>query len=335
MEFQLPIAISSPPVLLSYPERIMLMGSCFTEHLGEKLSALKFNTLENPNGIVFDPLSVARSLVSCIRNQDFSGQDLFFYNELWRSWQHHSIFSGIEKSEVLEKINRSRNEAHAFLKKTNWLIITLGTAFFYSLNPEATGTWQSSSGPAVANCHRAPASWFNKRLLRIEEINAVFDDCIHQLLLFNPDIRIIFTVSPVRHTRDGVIDNNRSKARLLEAVHQLVDKFTGLFYFPAYELVIDVLRDYRFYDLDMVHPNYQATSYVFEQFTRHFIDKDSQAIMEEVSKIVLARKHKAFQPSTRAHQQFLLHHFELTTKLKSKYPFLDLGEEIAYFGAGN
>ena len=135
--------------------------------------------------------------------------------------------------------------------------------------------------------------------MTIEEINTALDNCLHQLFHFNPDLQVIFTVSPVRHIRDGVVENNRSKARLIESVHHLVNKFDRLWYFPAYELVIDVLRDYRFYDIDMVHPNYPATQYVLEKFTQHFIDEPSRQIMEEVKKIAIARKHKAFQPSTR------------------------------------
>ncbi|HET6769201.1 MAG TPA: GSCFA domain-containing protein, partial [Chitinophagaceae bacterium] len=147
----------------------------------------------------------------------------------------------------------------------------------------------------------------------------------------NPNLKIIFTISPVRHIRDGVIDNNRSKARLIEAVHHTVDKFPGLYYFPAYELVIDVLRDYRFYDIDMVHPNYAATEFVMEKFREYFVDEESQQLMEEIKKIVIARKHKAFQPETNAHRLFLKAQFEKANDLQVKYPFLDLTEEIAYF----
>jgi hypothetical protein len=144
-------------------------------------------------------------------------------------------------------------------------------------------------------------------------------------------LNIIFTVSPVRHIRDGVIDNNRSKARLIEAVHSIVNKFDRLYYFPAYELVIDVLRDYRFYDIDMVHPNYMATEFVLEKFAETCIDDESQQLMQEIKKITIARKHRAFQPETKSHQQFLITHFEKTKMLQEKYPFLYLKEELFYF----
>jgi hypothetical protein len=170
-------------------------------------------------------------------------------------------------------------------------------------------------------------------MMTIEEINAALDGCLHQLWQFNRDIKVIFTVSPVRHIRDGVTENNRSKARLIEVVHHLANKFGNIYYFPAYELVIDVLRDYRFYDIDMVHPNYAATEFVLEKFVQHFIDEPSQALMQEIKRIVTARKHKAFQPDTQAHRQFLKTHFEKAKVLLEQYPFLDLKGEIEYFSA--
>ena len=171
--------------------------------------------------------------------------------------------------------------------------------------------------------------------MTIGEIEAALDDCLQQLFQFNPAIQVIFTVSPVRHTRDGVIENNRSKARLIESVHHLIGKFDRLCYFPAYELVIDVLRDYRFYDIDMVHPNYQATSFVLEKFTHHFIDPTARQMMEEIKKIVIARKHRPFQPTTQAHKRFLQDHWQKTHELALRYPFLDLSEELDFFSQNN
>ncbi len=159
----------------------------------------------------------------------------------------------------------------------------------------------------------------------------MLENCLHKLKEFNPELKFIFTVSPVRHIRDGVVENNRSKARLIESIHYVVNKFESAYYFPAYELVIDVLRDYRFYDIDLVHPNYPATEFVVEKFAESCIDESSQKLMEEIKKIVIARKHKAFQPDTKAHQQFLNTYFEKVTELQKKYPFIDLQEEIVYF----
>jgi hypothetical protein len=162
-------------------------------------------------------------------------------------------------------------------------------------------------------------------------IKSLLEESYQQLIKFNPKLKIIYTVSPVRHIRDGVVENNRSKARLIEAVHYVVNKFPAIYYFPAYELVIDVLRDYRFYDVDMVHPNYPATEFVMEKFKEHFINEESQLLMEEIKKIVIAGKHKAFQPETNAHKAFLKTHLDKTVELQKKNPVIDLSDEINYF----
>jgi len=330
MQFQLPIQINSPEVRITYRDKIMLAGSCFTEHIGNSLEELKFSILQNPNGILFDPRSVCSSLLSYIEKKKYGKEDLFYLNEVWSSWEHHSRFSNINADDSLKNINESQQQAHIFIKDADWLIITLGSSFSYRLTAEATlGGLQNNNG--VANCHRAPSQWFNKHLLTIDETISLLDTTYHRLKQFNPKLKIIFTISPVRHIRDGVIENNRSKARLIEAVHQMINKFPGLYYFPAYELVIDVLRDYRFYDIDMVHPNYPATEFVMERFNESFIDEQSQQLMEEIKKIVIARKHKAFQPETNAHKSFLKTHLEKTKELQSKFSFLDLKEEIEYF----
>lgn len=322
-DFMLDINIPIPKETISYREPILLTGSCFTEHIGNSLQDLKFNILQNPNGILFDPASVASSLVSYVQNKQYTADDLFYLNEVWQSWQHHSRFSHIDQATCLQQINASQQRAHAFLKTAKWVVITLGSSFSYRL---------AENGQPVANCHRAPGQWFRKHMMSIEETNTVLDNSLYQLFHFNPSLRIIFTVSPVRHIRDGVIENNRSKARLLEVVHHLVNKFDKLYYFPAYELVIDVLRDYRFYDIDMVHPNYPATSFVLEQFMRHFTDAEAQQVAAEVQKIMIARKHKAFHPATEAHKKFLQAHKQKAIELQEKYTFLDLAEEISYFG---
>lgn len=330
MQFQLPIQIKAPEKQINYRDKILLTGSCFTEHIGNSLSDLKFSVLQNPNGILFDPRSVGSSLISYIENKKYTKKDLILLNEVWNSWEHHSRFSNINADECLRTINESQQQAHNFLKGADWLIITLGSSFSYRLTDEARpGGLQNNHG--VANCHRAPSQWFNKYLLSIDETISMLDDTYHRLKQFNPQLKIIFTISPVRHIRDGVIENNRSKARLIESVHHMVNKFPDLYYFPAYELVIDVLRDYRFYDVDMVHPNYLATEFVMEKFKEGFIDDQSQQLMEEIKKIVIARKHKAFQPETNAHKTFLKTHLEKTKELQSKFSFLDLNEEITYF----
>ena len=199
------------------------------------------------------------------------------------------------------------------------VFITLGSAFSYSL---------VDTGTSVANCHKAPAKSFNKHLLSIEEIKSVLDTCIHRLFHFNPSIRIIFTVSPVRYIRDGLVENNLSKSRLIEVVQHLVKKFSKLYYFPAYELVIDVLRDYRFFKEDMVHPNDQAIDFVFEAFSSACFDEQTMELVEEVDKINTAINHRPLHPNTPAYQKFKQNLLIKIKALQSKYPDLDFTSEL-------
>jgi hypothetical protein len=327
MDFMLNFEPAKLPDRINYRDKILLTGSCFTEHIGGALMDAKFSVLQNPNGILFDPVSVCNSLVSYIHNKQYKETDIFQLNEVWNSWHHHSRFSHINANEGLKIINESQRRAHDFLKQADWIIITLGSSFSYRLTEQANG----KINEGIANCHRAPAQWFSKHLLTIQEIIEAMDLCVHQLFQFNPKLQIIFTISPVRHIRDGVVENNRSKARLIEAVHHLVNKFDKLYYFPAYEIVIDILRDYRFYDIDFVHPNYMATEFVLQKFASSCLDDEARQLMEEIKKINIARKHKAFQPTTAAHRQFLESSAEKTRELQKKYPFLDLKEELDYF----
>lgn len=308
---------------IHHQHKILSVGSCFTEHIGNALKELKFGVLQNPNGILFDPVSVCQSLTSYIYQQQYSEKDFFQLNELWHSWQHHSRFSHTDLSTAVQNINQSQAEAHQFLKEADWLIITLGSSFHYRLVNEAYAP--------VANCHRAPAQWFQKHLLSIDEMIAKLDNAIHQTFHFNSKINIIFTISPVRHIRDGVIENNRSKGRLIEVVHHLVNKFDRLYYFPSYEIVIDVLRDYRFYDIDMVHPNYLATDYVLQQFMQAYMSSETIALNKELKSISIARKHRTAHPQTEAHQKFLQSYLQKVTQLQQQHPHLNLADELAYF----
>lgn len=322
MQFQIPINIKPIEPGISYRDNILLTGSCFTEHIGSNLQNVKFNILQNPNGILFDPLSVCNSLISYMENKYYTSDDLFYLNEAWHSWAHHSRFSSPEKEICLKNINISQGAAHQYLKKCDWLIITLGSSFSYKLKEERF---------AVANCHKAPAQSFDKHLNTIEESITAFDGMLYRLFKFNTKIKVLFTVSPVRHIRDGILENNRSKARLIETVHHLVHKFDKIHYFPSYELLIDVLRDYRFYDIDLVHPNYAATQFILEKFSNTLMDKETQDLMATIRKIVIAKNHLPFNPSSTQHKKFLATFYEQTFLLSKQYPFINFEEELKYF----
>ncbi|MBL0270985.1 MAG: GSCFA domain-containing protein [Chitinophagaceae bacterium] len=330
MDFLLNIDLKKHPQPIQYRDKILLTGSCFTEHIGNSLAALKFDVLQNPNGILFGPDAVCKSLLAYKDKKIYQEEDLFLLNEVWYSWDHHSRYSHTSREAALQLINVSQEQAHDCLKSANWLVITLGSAFSYALTEEADRA-TAGVNSRVANCHRAPASWFRKEMLEISAIVDMLHNCIGEIRQMNPALQIIFTISPVRHIRDGVVENNRSKARLIEAVHQIVSSMENTYYFPAYELVIDVLRDYRFYDIDLVHPNYPATSYVLEKFTDSCIAEESRLLMKEIRQIINARKHRPLQPGTNAHRQFLLQSLEKVKQVQQQYPFLNLKEEIHYF----
>ncbi|PZF72788.1 GSCFA domain-containing protein [Taibaiella soli] len=322
MQLTLDINIPALPKRITYIDQLFLIGSCFSENMYEKLAHHKFQVLSNPHGILFNPLSVTQSLDSYIDGKTYTAGDLFLLNELWNSWDHHTRFSDVSQEEALRKINTSQAEAAKAIRKTNYLIITLGSAFQYYLK---------ESGRHVANNHRAPGQWFEKRLLPIKEITEALSNTLQKLIVVNPNVQIIFTISPVRHIRDGVIDNNRSKARLLEAVHELCELFPQANYFPAYELIIDILRDYRFYDIDFVHPNYLATNFVWEHFVKSCISDDTKDLMKQVLDIMTARNHKTRFPQTEAHKTFLSNYTAKVSSLLKQYPYLNLQDELAYF----
>lgn len=332
MQFQVPINIKRLEPPLNYKDKILLTGSCFTEHIGNYLMDVKFKALQNPNGILFEPLGVCNSLVSYIENRMYNKDDLFYLDEAWHSWQHHSRFSNTDADACIKNINASQEEAHLFLKEADWLIITLGSAFVYKLAADTTlATSTTKVGNTVVNNHKAPTQNFIKHLSTIDDIITALDGTIYRLFQFNRKLKIIFTISPVRHIRDGVMENNRSKARLIEAVHHLVNKFNRLYYFPAYELVIDVLRDYRFYDIDMAHPNYAATQFVLEKFSETCMDESTQKLSEEIRKIVISYNHKSFNPTSSQHQKFLQAQLEKVTVLQQQHPYLDFEREMKYF----
>ena len=328
MKFHFEFDIKKYRKPIQHTQKLLLMGSCFTENIGEKLRKHKFTVLENPNGILFNPVSVAEAVTAYIENSQITKSDIFQNNETWHSWKHHSRYSGLTAVECVQKINDSTAQAHTYLKNANHLVITLGSVWVYTLTENALNAIQ---GSVAANNHKAPANWFAKRLLTVSETMEVLEAMLEKLIQYNPGIHIIFTISPVRHLREGVIENNRSKAVLIQAVHALVEKNEAFYYFPAYELVIDDLRDYRFYAEDMVHPNYQATQYVWEKFTEACMNDETRELMKEIAEINLAYQHKPFNASTIQHRLFLSGYHTKAKRLQNDNPFLNLKNEITYF----
>lgn len=307
---------------IGYEQQLLLIGSCFSDNIGTKLAGIKFKTSYNPTGIVFDPLSISRHLQDYVSGRQYGPDELFLHNELWHSWQHHSDFSGTDPQSTRQHLNKAISGTAKWLLESNWLFITLGTAYSYSLKKE---------NHAVANCHKAPKDWFEKRLLGIDEITAALTEALQKVKKANPSIQVVITVSPVKHIRDGVEENVRSKARLIEAAHQLTGKVNDCTYFPAYELVTDVLRDYRFYAPDMAHPNEQAVQFVLDMFCKTYFTPDTQKLTDEVKQIISARNHRPLHENTNAHRQFLKAFAAKTEELKRKLPMISWQEELNYF----
>jgi hypothetical protein len=316
----------SPPI--DHTQKLFLIGSCFTENIGEKLRKYKFNILENSHGILFNPISVADAIDDYVLNKVYTADDIFCFNEGWHSWKHHSRYSALSANEAIDKINNAVSGTHEFLKSADYVMITLGSAWVYKLTEKAP---LRKPVMVAANNHKAPADWFRRELLKPSDVIQVLQNCIHQLLQFNPDLNIIFTISPVRHLREGVVENNRSKAVLIHAVHEVISNNENLYYFPAYELVIDDLRDYRFYAEDLVHPNYYATQYVWEKFISACMSEKTKLLLEEIHSINLAYQHKPFNPDSEQHKKFLMSYGDKTKNLQQKHPYLDFEKELDFF----
>ena len=320
--FQIAISLPKNEHPITHREQVLLIGSCFTEHIGKRLEQIKMAAMLNPNGILFNPLSVAHALQSYIDERKYHQHDLFMQDEIWHCWDFHSRFSHTDSKQALQQMNDSVGQAAQFIRRTDRLIITLGSAYQYYLKDDNI---------PVANCHRAPGAWFEKRLLPTESIITALSDALNNLLKIRPELKIILTISPVRHLRDGVVENNRSKARLIEAVHHLTTVFPSCSYFPAYELVIDVLRDYRFYDIDMAHPNYAATQFVWEHFSNTYFDAEMQQLSGQLQDIITAFNHRSRFPETSAHKNFLKSYRRKIEQLAQKYPYINFDSERAYF----
>lgn len=325
MKLHLEPQITPPDTLIKYTDKLLFTGSCFSEHIADALQRLKFSLLQNPHGILYNPVSIAGSLIEYINKRVYNENDIIESEGLWFSWNHHGRFSGVDKNQVLKNINDQIAQAHEFLKNAQWLVITTGTAFSYQLinNSEAKFT--------VANCHKQNSSSFKKQMLEINVIQSSFDNCFHRLRNFNPELKIILTVSPVKHLKDGIVENNHSKSRLIEASHHLANKFEGVYYFPSYEIVTDVLRDYRFYEKDLAHPNSLAVEYVLEQFIDNYFQEDTQVLMQEVKSLVDAASHRPLHPETKAWENFKKASVQKLSSLQKKYPWMDFTAERKHF----
>ncbi|MDD5570598.1 MAG: GSCFA domain-containing protein [Bacteroidales bacterium] len=321
-EFRTIIDTPKSKFVLSYHTKSLFIGSCFTESIGNKLEELKFPVDINPFGIVYNPASIKSCLEILINKKLFKKEDLQFHNEQWFSFSHHGRFSNTNADECLKNINERIKSSSEFLKNSEFLFITLGTAWIYKLK---------ATGKTVANCHKLPENNFEKKILSVEEIVEEYKTLINSLMKFNPKLIIIFTVSPVRHWKDGAFGNQVSKATLLLAVNKLLGLFKNSEYFPSYEILMDDLRDYRFYADDMLHPNNIAVNYIFGKFSEMFFDEKTMKIISEIEKIIKAKNHRPFDNTTVSYKNFIKEYRSKINLILSDYPFLNLEEEKRFF----
>lgn len=307
---------------ISHKDALLLIGSCFSEHIGQRLDELKFNISSNPFGIVFNPESIRTTLGRLIENKRFGDEDVFEKEGQWYCFEAHSSVSANTKSNLLKTLNALVAEWNRKLKTADVLVITLGSAFAYEHKEQAQ---------IVANCHKLPQALFHKVLLEPQDLVAAYVALIEKLQQFNPSLNILFTISPVKHLRDGVEGNSLSKAILLQTVHQLVKRYDHCSYFPAYELVNDDLRDYRFYKEDMAHPNEQAVEYVWQKFMAVYFNEETILLCEKLEQISQAMHHKLFNESSETAISFKKKFYDKCLLFQSHYPFLDLSAELNYF----
>ena len=296
---------------IDYNANVLLFGSCFTENIGGKFNYFKFQSTFNPFGILFHPLAIENLVTKAINKDYYTEDDIYFHNERWCCLDAHSELNSTSKEELLTRLNSQINTTYEQLNNATHIVITLGTSWVY--RNIATDT-------IVANCHKLHQKQFLKELLSVETIQQSLEAIISLVKSVNPKVTFLFTVSPVRHIKDGFVENTQSKSHLLTAIHQVVEPRKQQYYFPSYEIIMDELRDYRFYNADMLHPNEVAIDYIWEKFRTVWLSESALKTSEIVGSIQAKKAHRPFNSSSEAHQQFLTKLQLEIDDLRTKYP---------------
>lgn len=322
MEFRTKIEIPRVPGMIDYDSHVMLIGSCFANEMGKNFHLGKMNALVNPFGVLYNPGSTAHALELMMSDRIYTDDDIHIHDNKYLSFDHDTSFSSVSREECLNRINSSLTGARSFLRSASLLFVTFGTARVFR--------WKEDNR-LVANCHKIPASDFTRHLLNADEITAMWENLIGRLRHFNNELKIIFTVSPVRHLKDGAYGNQVSKSVLFTAIDQLLANDSTLSYFPSYEIMIDELRDYRFYKKDMTHPSDIAVEYIWERLKESYFDVNTEEIYRRIIKISEARRHMIAGNDPDALARFKESMLTRINSLKDDYPFIELGEEEKYF----
>jgi hypothetical protein len=316
MQFRTQIPIPKSNYLIDYNSKIMSLGSCFAVNMAEKLDYFKFQNNCNPFGILFHPLAIEKLIDFAVSEKQFTENDIFFQNERWHCFDVHSDLSSLNKEDLLISLNALIKSTNNQLTESTHIIITYGTSWVYR---------NIESDSIVANCHKVPQKQFKKELLSVEEIKESIANTLKLIHAVNPNCTIIFTVSPVRHIKDGFVENQWSKSNVISAIHSVLNTEhckLSTEYFPSYEIMMDELRDYRFYAEDMLHPNQVAIDYIWKRFKETTISETAFAVMDEVESIQKSLSHKPFNPNSESHLKFESKVREKITKLENQYSFM-------------
>lgn len=313
MKLKTEVPVIGLPKTLGFGHKYLLMGSCFVEHIGQKLQYFQLQSLANPFGVLFHPKAIEYLLLRAWNGQWFTKEDLFFYQERWHCFSVHSQFSQSDDVQMLTRLNTALEDTKKQLCQAEVVIITLGTSWVYR---------HLRKNQLVANCHKVPQKDFSKKLLFVQEIKEALVNIVSVVKANNSNAKVIFTVSPVRHIKDGFVENQQSKARLIQGVHEVVNTQEGVYYFPAYEIMMDELRDYRFYKSDMLHPNEVAVDYIWDRFSKAVFVPDALKLMQKIDKIQKGIAHQSFHPDGEAHKMFLTKLKIQAKNLQEEFPFM-------------
>jgi hypothetical protein len=317
MKLQTKILLKKAGPQIDYQSRILLMGSCFADNIGEKFGYYQFQHLQNPFGILFQPKAIEKIVVRAVRNTAFRDSDLFFHNERWQSFDVHSNLGHSEKKQVLSELNNGLQTTRKQLQQATHIVLTLGTSWAYR---------HLRTNELVANCHKVPQKEFAKELLTVAEIVESLNNISDAIRSVNQEAVVLYTISPVRHLKDGFIENQLSKSHLFTAMHQCLKEGKES-YFPAYEIMMDELRDYRFYAADMIHPNELAIDYIWERFKETWINTNAFLIMEKVNEIQKGLRHVSLNPASGQHQNFTKSLEQKIAYLQNAYPFMEFWQK--------
>ena len=318
MNLQTKITVAAPDFLIDYNSRLMMLGSCFAENMGSKFSYYKFDVDVNPCGIIYNPLSVANVLRLIVEGKQFEKSDLRQVGGKWVSLYHHGAFSSTDPDECLRRINDRLTKATGELRTLDLLVITWGTAWVYRYTRENI---------VVSNCHKIPSQEFERSRLSVEDIVKEYLVLIGRLREINPGLRILFTVSPIRHWKDGAHGNQLSKATLLLAIDRLREELQHVYYFPAYEIVLDELRDYRFYADDMLHMSGFTVDYIWERFLYSFISPEVLGLMNQIGRVNKGVAHRPFDPQSEEYHRLVKKMLAERAMISRSYPMIDFSEE--------